>query len=173
MNPSYAGRMELPDNLNALFRPITTLNPQSRAYGRALRRDEPLFAGVEGGIMSKPVRDTVVALEGIEPRWKHWINFDGPIDALWIESMNTIHDDNKMLCLNKGQRIKMPYTCTMKFEVNDLKVASPRRCPAVARFTLRSTILAGYASSRPSSRRLRTSSWLSSCPASRRYCSST
>lgn len=39
--------------------------------------------------------------------------------------MNTVLDDNKMLCLNNGQRIKMPETCTMMFEVNDLKVASP------------------------------------------------
>lgn len=39
--------------------------------------------------------------------------------------MNTVLDDNKMLCLNNGQRIKMPDTCTMMFEVNDLKVASP------------------------------------------------
>ena len=39
--------------------------------------------------------------------------------------MNTVLDDNKMLCLNNGQRIKMPDTCTMMFEVNDLRVASP------------------------------------------------
>jgi len=39
--------------------------------------------------------------------------------------MNTVLDDNKMLCLPNGERIKMPDTCTMMFEVNDLVEASP------------------------------------------------
>ena len=34
-------------------------------------------------------------------------------------------DDNKTLCLANGERIKLPATVSMVFEVNDLAVASP------------------------------------------------
>ena len=56
---------------------------------------------------------------------KMWVVFDGPVHAIWIENMNTVLDDNKMLCLANGERIKLPPTLTMLFEVQGLTVASP------------------------------------------------
>ena len=81
---------------------IDTLNPKSVTMGELYGETNLLTNEWTEGLVSKLVKDAVAALEGDKPDAKRWINFDGPVDALWIENMNTVLDDNKMLCLANG-----------------------------------------------------------------------
>ena len=65
------------------------------------------------GLVSKYMRDGAMATS----EDKLWMVFDGPVDALWIENMNTVLDDNMTLCLANGQRIKLRTQMRMLFEV--------------------------------------------------------
>ncbi len=56
------------------------------------------------GVLARIMRD-ICAEETVDQKW---VMFDGPVDTLWIESMNTLLDDNKILTLLNGERISMP-----------------------------------------------------------------
>ncbi|KAL6782194.1 hypothetical protein ACKKBF_B39410 [Auxenochlorella protothecoides x Auxenochlorella symbiontica] len=54
-----------------------------------------------------------------------WIVLDGDIDAEWIESMNTVMDDNKMLSLASNERIPLTDTMRLLLEINHMNYCSP------------------------------------------------
>ncbi|CAK0818712.1 unnamed protein product [Prorocentrum cordatum] len=54
-----------------------------------------------------------------------WVILDGDIDATWIESMNTVMDDNKVLTLVSNERIPFTPSMRMILEIQDMKHASP------------------------------------------------
>ncbi|XP_022090689.1 dynein heavy chain 6, axonemal-like isoform X2 [Acanthaster planci] len=105
------------------YQPVHTyvLNPKAVSMGELYGEVNKLTLEWQDGLMA-----TIVRVTSAETTDDHkWVICDGPVDALWIENMNTVLDDNKMLCLANSERIKLSNSIHMVFEVQDLAVASP------------------------------------------------
>ncbi|XP_055373642.1 dynein beta chain, ciliary isoform X2 [Condylostylus longicornis] len=99
----------------------SVLNP------KALSNDE-LFGVVNAttrewkdGLFSSIIRDQA----NIQDDNPKWIILDGDIDPMWIESLNTLMDDNKVLTLASNERIALKKDMRLLFEVGHLKSATP------------------------------------------------
>jgi dynein heavy chain len=88
---------------------------------------DPMTMEWQDGLASTIIREvnTVPTEESFDIEARKWVVFDGPVDALWIENMNTVLDDTVTLCLANCERIKLRPQLRMLFEVQDLAVASP------------------------------------------------
>ena len=116
-NPELA----IPDKADYQNVEAMMLNPKSISMNELYGELDMMSQTWSDGLAAKIMRE-YVAKEGPE---KKWVVFDGPVDSLWIENMNTVLDDSMTLCLSNGERIKLKPEMKMLFEVMDLAVASP------------------------------------------------
>ncbi|EFC42807.1 cytoplasmic dynein [Naegleria gruberi] len=60
-----------------------------------------------------------------EPDVMSWMVCDGDIDPEWVESLNSVLDDNHLLTMPTGERIQFGSNVNFIFETHSLKFASP------------------------------------------------
>jgi len=121
---SALGKMPTPDKCQ-----YQVINPKAitsnELYGYVHEVSKEWIDGVLSYYFREFAKSTKKDIQAGKNRTSHWLVLDGIIDAEWIESMNTVMDDNKMLTLTSNERIPLTDWMRMIFEISHLKNASP------------------------------------------------
>ncbi|CAH3116472.1 unnamed protein product [Pocillopora meandrina] len=75
------------------------------------------------GLFTHILRKIIDNVRG-EINKRQWIIFDGDVDPEWVENLNSVLDDNKLLTLPNGERLGIPSNVRIMFEVQDLRFAT-------------------------------------------------
>ena len=108
-------------NLNGEKSTCATLNPKGVTRNELYGSISMATREWKDGVLSQIFRD----FSNATSHQHEWIVLDGDIDAEWIESMNTVMDDNKLLTLASNERIPLTAPMRLLFEIGDLRNASP------------------------------------------------
>ncbi|KAK8882498.1 Cytoplasmic dynein 2 heavy chain 1 [Tritrichomonas musculus] len=98
---------------------IEVMNPKSMPRQRLLGRVDYDTREWFDGVLTRAARRAVANTD------RTWIVCDGDIDPEWIESLNSVLDDNRLLTLPNGERIQFDTSVNFVFETHSLEHASP------------------------------------------------
>jgi dynein heavy chain len=97
------------------------LNPKAVVPNELFGFINPATREWKDGLISIIMRD----LSNVTHDGPKWIVLDGDIDPMWIESLNTVMDDNKVLTLASNERIPLTPSMRLMFEIGHVREATP------------------------------------------------
>jgi dynein heavy chain 2, cytosolic len=127
VGPSGSGKSSLWRVLKSALikcgQPVVTyvMNPKSMPRERLLGFMDIDTREWSDGVLTDAARKVVREPSEV----KCWIICDGDVDPEWIESLNSVLDDNHLLTLPNGERISFGPNVNFIFETHDLRFASP------------------------------------------------
>ncbi|OMJ92391.1 hypothetical protein SteCoe_4833 [Stentor coeruleus] len=127
VGPSGCGKSTiwkvLKSSLSKLNKEIKThiMNPKSMPRQQLLGHMDNDTREWNEGVLTAAARECVKQPLDV----RSWVICDGDIDPEWIESLNSVLDDNHLLTLPTGERISFADNVNFIFETNDLRFASP------------------------------------------------
>jgi len=127
VGPSGSGKSTLLKVLRRALQKLGINMPQYVMNPKAMNREQLLgYMDMDtrewyDGVLTAASRKVV--MESLETR--SWIVCDGDIDPEWIESLNSVLDDNRLLTMPNGERIQFGYNVNFVFETHSLAFASP------------------------------------------------
>ncbi|EHH58389.1 hypothetical protein EGM_08227 [Macaca fascicularis] len=122
-----SGKSQVLKSLNKTYqnlkrKPVAVdLDPKAVTCDELFGIINPATREWKDGLFSTIMRD----LANITHDGPKWIILDGDIDPMWIESLNTVMDDNKVLTLASNERIPLNRTMRLLFEISHLRTATP------------------------------------------------
>ncbi|KAF0030538.1 hypothetical protein F2P81_017269 [Scophthalmus maximus] len=98
-----------------------TMNPKAMPRQQLLGHIDMDTREWADGVLTHSARNVVREPQEVGS----WIVCDGDIDPEWIESLNSVLDDNRLLTMPSGERIQFGPNVNFLFETHDLSCASP------------------------------------------------
>eukprot|EP01061_Rhynchopus_euleeides_P011972 TRINITY_DN21580_c1_g1_i2.p1 TRINITY_DN21580_c1_g1~~TRINITY_DN21580_c1_g1_i2.p1 ORF type:complete len:3556 (+),score=1754.90 TRINITY_DN21580_c1_g1_i2:217-10884(+) len=103
--------------------PLHAMNPKAMPRTQLLGNMDTDTREWTDGVLTAAARKVVK--EPTDGTVRSWILCDGDVDPEWVESLNSVLDDNKLLTMPNGERIQFGPNVNFIFETHSLSYASP------------------------------------------------
>lgn len=129
---SYPTREIVPSPPPELPVDAFSLSPRAVSLEQLYGKHDPTSQEWTDGLLAAIFRRAATAADK-EARRK-WLVLDGTVDSAWMENLNSVLDDSKILCLSSGEVLPLHNRMQLVFETESLAAASPAtvsRCAMV------------------------------------------